>query len=57
MIVGEPNFFSSTTLCPRGPTVIFTAFATLSTPASSLRHTSSPKTNCFAIFLPPKIYI
>ena len=33
VIVGEPNFFSITTLRPLGPNVTFTAFANLSTPA------------------------
>ena len=41
MTVGEPNFFSRTTLRPRGPRVTLTAFASLSTPASRRRRASS----------------
>jgi len=41
MTVGEPNFFSRTTLRPRGPRVTLTALASLSTPASSRWRASS----------------
>src|SRR5437016_372283 len=37
VIVGAPNFFSSTTLRPRGPRVTLTASASLLTPASRPR--------------------
>src|SRR3954451_17445636 len=41
-MVGTPNFFSSTTLRPRGPRVTLTELASLSTPASSDRRALSP---------------
>ncbi len=40
VIVGEPNFLSNTTYCPLGPSVTFTASASLFTPASSARRAS-----------------
>ena len=43
VIVGAPHFFSSTTLRPLGPSVIFTAFASWSMPRSSARRASSSK--------------
>ena len=43
VIVGAPHFFSSTTLRPFGPSVIFTAFASWSMPRSSARRASSSK--------------
>src|SRR4051794_23930527 len=41
VIVGAPNFFSSTTLRPFGPSVTLTASASLLTPASRPRRASS----------------
>ena len=49
VIVGDPNFFSSTTLRPFGPRVTFTASASWSTPALIIRRDSSPYTICFAM--------
>src|SRR6266404_1154277 len=48
VIVGEPNFFSSTTLRPRGPSVTFTASASLYTPARIAWRDRSPCTTFFA---------
>ena len=42
VIVGAPHFLSSTTFWPLGPSVMATASASLSTPASSPRRASSP---------------
>src|SRR5712691_3002164 len=47
--VGAPNFLSSATLRPFGPSVVETASASLSTPRFRLRRASSEKTSCFAI--------
>src|SRR2546422_5805410 len=54
VIVGAPHFLSSTTFWPFGPSVMATASASLSTPASSARRASSPNFNSFAAtgFLP-----
>src|SRR6187397_471952 len=41
VMVGAPNFFSSTTLRPFGPSVTLTASASLFTPASRLRRAAS----------------
>src|SRR2546423_6899506 len=41
VMVGAPNFFSSTTLRPLGPRVTLTALASLSTPASRARRACS----------------
>src|SRR5947199_5923139 len=41
VMVGEPNFFSSTTLRPRGPSVTLTASARMLTPRSRERRASS----------------
>ena len=41
VMVGAPNFFSSTTLRPLGPMVTFTASASSLTPASRARRASS----------------
>src|SRR5262245_54564522 len=49
VIVGEPNFLSSTTLRPFGPRVIFTASASMLTPRRIACLESSPWTICFAI--------
>src|SRR5690625_4996728 len=49
VMVGEPNFFSSTTLRPRGPRVTFTALATEFTPRSSPRRASSWKVRSLAM--------
>ena len=46
--VGAPNFLSSTTLRPFGPSVTFTALARVSTPFSMERRASSLNFNCFA---------
>src|SRR5918996_3433320 len=47
VIVGAPHFLSSTTFCPFGPSVIATASASLSTPASRPRRASSPNFSSF----------
>src|SRR3712207_1945933 len=49
VIVGAPNFFSITTLRPRGPRVTRTALASLSTPASRPSRASLRKLSFFAI--------
>src|SRR5689334_8272354 len=48
VMVGGPNFLSSTTLRPRGPSVILTASASLSTPRRSDERASSLYETCFA---------
>src|SRR5579884_2229335 len=48
MMLGLPNFFSSTTLRPRGPNVTLTASARILTPRSRARRASSSKSNSFA---------
>src|SRR5256712_828075 len=47
VIVGEPNFFSNTTLRPLGPRVIFTASASLFTPRSIARRATSSNASIF----------
>src|SRR5919201_4393499 len=47
--VGEPNFLSSATLRPFGPSVVFTAFAIVSMPFLRRLRASSVKTSCFGI--------
>ena len=47
VIVGAPHFLSSTTFWPLGPSVMATASASLSTPASSARRASSPNFSSF----------
>ena len=47
VIVGAPHFLSRTTFCPLGPSVIATASASLSTPASRPRRASSPNFSSF----------
>src|SRR2546423_8488586 len=47
--VGDPNFLSSATLRPLGPSVVFTAFAMVSMPFLSFLRASSVKASCFAI--------
>ena len=49
VMVGAPNFLSSTTLRPFGPSVTFTASASLFTPASSARRASSSNFRIFAM--------
>ena len=49
VMVGEPNFFSITTLRPLGPSVTFTASARIFTPRRIACRDSSPCTICFAI--------
>src|ERR1700729_3605209 len=51
VIVGEPNFFSITTLRPFGPSVTFTASARILTPRRIACRESSPCRICFAIVL------
>src|SRR5258708_29041556 len=51
--VGEPHFLSSTTLRPRGPSVTFTALASVSTPLRISARACSLKSNCFAAMEPP----
>src|SRR5437016_10597098 len=51
VIVGEPNFLSSTTLRPLGPSVIFTASASWLTPRRIAARDSSPCMTCLAIVL------
>src|ERR1700692_2529931 len=51
VMVGEPNFFSMTTLRPLGPRVTFTASARRLTPRRIAWRDSSPCTICFAIIL------
>ena len=46
VIVGEPNFLSSTTLRPLGPIVTLTASASLSMPRLSERRAVSSKMSC-----------
>ena len=41
VMVGAPHFFSRTTLRPLGPSVIFTALASMSMPRSRARRASS----------------
>src|SRR6476646_8642249 len=47
VIVGAPHFLSSTTFWPLGPSVMATASASLSTPASRPRRASSPNFSNF----------
>src|ERR1700742_262178 len=51
VMVGEPNFFSITTLRPFGPRVTFTASARILTPRRIACRESSPCKICFAIVL------
>src|SRR5881296_2688180 len=51
VMVGEPNFLSSTTLRPFGPRVTFTARLSFSTPRSSALRASSLNSSCFAAML------
>ncbi len=57
VIVGDPNFLSSTTLRPFGPRVTFTALESCSTPESILRLASSLYSNCFATFCSLPCYL
>src|SRR3954454_5455749 len=50
VIVGAPNFLSSTTLRPRGPRVTLTVSASVLTPCSSRCRASSEKLRIFAIY-------
>src|SRR5512137_1610398 len=56
VIVGEPHFFSSTTLRPLGPRVVLTTLASLSTPAWRPRRASSLNFSSFAAIagIPPR---
>src|SRR5450759_3386081 len=49
VMVGEPNFLSSTTFRPLGPSVTFTASASWLTPRRIACRDCSPYTICFAI--------
>src|SRR6202162_5135396 len=49
VMVGDPNFFSITTLRPLGPRVTFTTSARILTPRRIACRDSSPCTICFAI--------
>src|SRR5208283_5830516 len=51
VMVGDPNFFSITTLRPLGPSVAFTASASMLTPRRIACRESSPCRICFAIVL------
>ena len=51
VICGDPNFLSITTLRPLGPSVTFTAFASLSTPRFKPSRASRSNLICFAIFV------
>src|SRR5436190_10895323 len=51
VMVGEPNFLSSTTLRPFGPRVTFTARLNFSTPRSSALRASSLNSSCFAAMM------
>ena len=51
VIVGAPNFLSSTTLRPFGPSVILTASASASMPRFIAWRASSSKSSCFAMYL------
>src|SRR5215469_7284055 len=51
VIVGEPNFLSSTTLRPLGPIVTLTASARMFAPRSSARRALSSNTSCFAAMI------
>src|SRR5919197_2254752 len=53
VIVGEPNFLSSTTLRPLGPIVTRTASARRSMPFLSERRAVSSKLSCLAKVVPP----
>ena len=49
VMMGEPNFFSRTTLRPLGPSVTLTASARRFTPRRMAWRDSSPYVICFAI--------
>src|ERR687888_363977 len=49
VMVGAPNFLSTTTLRPRGPSVTLTASARAFTPRSRARRASSSNSRIFAI--------
>ena len=51
VMVGAPNFLSSTTLRPFGPSVTLTVSANLFTPASRARRASSSNFSCFAMLV------
>ena len=57
--VGAPNFLSIATLRPRGPSVVLTASATVSTPRLSARRASSLKQDllCHILENPPLITV
>src|ERR1700691_1180076 len=56
VMVGPPNFFSSTTLRPLGPRVTFTASASWFTPRRMACRELSAYTICFAIELARFLY-
>src|SRR6188508_1629746 len=53
VIRGAPNDFSMTTLRPFGPSVTFTAFASVSTPRSIFSRASAENLTSFAAMLVP----
>ena len=53
VIVGAPNFLSSTTLRPLGPSVTLTASARRSTPRLRERRAVSSKMSCLATYVIP----
>src|SRR3954452_11948679 len=55
VMVGAPNFFSMTTLRPLGPSVTFTASASLLTPASRPRRACSSNLSCLGMGLLPDL--
>src|ERR1700683_1548179 len=52
VMVGAPHFLSSTTLRPIGPSVTFTASASLLTPRSSERRAASSNSRVLGLFYP-----
>src|SRR5713226_6118868 len=57
VIVGDPNFLSSTTFRPFGPSVTFTASASWFTPRRIACRDCSPYTICFAIDFVPLLLL
>src|SRR5688572_30072918 len=55
VMVGAPNFFSSTTLRPFGPRVTLPASASLSTPASRARRASSSNLSSLGMGRAPRL--
>src|SRR5579871_6997904 len=57
VMVGGPNFLSSTTLRPRGPSVILTASARVSIPFFRERRACSLYMSCLGIHSPPVLVV